>query len=153
MEKIWGCQTFLEQSFEQWEDQVCLFQVRGDSMLMVNKSGVRVMNEKEGYDSRVRVHWEKQGEDYNNHFLFLIGDHRCVDKFGANFAKTWPADLKHKWYIKGETMSELSKNISKRLVEIEPKLLERDIEPFKLEVIPTCLLFNSRVLVSYLTLS
>jgi hypothetical protein len=57
MEKIWGCQTFLEQSFEQWEDQVCLFQVRGDSMMIVNKRGLRVMNEKSGYDSRVRQHW------------------------------------------------------------------------------------------------
>ena len=179
MEKIWGCQTFLEQSFEQWEDQVCLFQVRGDSMMIVNKRGVRVMNEKGGYDSRVRVHWnmevpnqeawlrtddnhpkqvhgsdplrivgdparprafEKQqqfmtqeGAEYPNQFLFLVGDERCVHSYGANFAKTWPNDPKHKYYIKGETMAELSANIAARLQEIEPALAERGVAPFALE--------------------
>ena len=35
MDKIWGCQTFLEQSFEKWEDQVCLFQVFPLTVILV----------------------------------------------------------------------------------------------------------------------
>jgi hypothetical protein len=72
MEKIWGCQTFLEQSFEQWEDQVCLFQVRGDSMMIVNKRGLRVMNEKSGYDSRVRQHWTMEVPNQGGSTAFTL---------------------------------------------------------------------------------
>jgi len=122
MDKIWGCQTFMEQSFEKWDDEVCLFQVRGDSMLMVNKTGKRVMNEKSAYDMRVRKHWEKKDGEYPNHLLFLVGDERCMDTFGANFAKTWPADPNHAYYIKGDTFQELSDNIAARLKTIEAKL-------------------------------
>jgi len=91
-------------------------------MVIVNKEGERVMNEKSAYDTRVRLHWESPEEGYPNHFLFLVGDERCADTFGANFAKTWPADLTNKYYIKGETLTELAANIEQRLVSIEAKL-------------------------------
>jgi len=79
------------------------------------------MNEKSAYDMRVRKHWEG-APSYPNRFLFLLGDERCVDTFGANFAKTWPADMNHKYYIKGDTLEELSANIAARLQAIEGKL-------------------------------
>jgi succinate dehydrogenase/fumarate reductase flavoprotein subunit len=123
MSKIWGCQTWLEQAFEKWEDQVCLFQVRGDSMLMVGREGSRVMNEKMAYDKRVRVHWQKDAaENYPNQFVYLIGDERCVDAHGANFAKTWPADMTDKYYIKSGKGDGSSSNVGALVKKLKERL-------------------------------
>jgi succinate dehydrogenase/fumarate reductase flavoprotein subunit len=130
MDKVWGTQTWFEQSFDQWEDDFCIFNVRGDSMVMVNKEGRRVMNEKAKYDTRVKVHWQPkmmlhEGEDadgpYPNQLLFLIGDERCINLHGADASKTWPSNPNSKYFIKANGIKALSAAIAERLETLEDK--------------------------------
>jgi succinate dehydrogenase/fumarate reductase flavoprotein subunit len=116
MDAIWGSQCFLEESQETFETAACIFMFRGDSNFLVNHTGVRVMNEKSPYNTRVKKHYEP-----GNRLLFEIADQRAVDKYGCNFAKTLPGSPNNKLYIKGKTAEEFSKNLKERLAVVAKK--------------------------------
>merc|ERR1711881_297727 len=83
---------------------------------MVNKKGVRVMNEKAPYNTRVKVHYQP-----DNRLLFIVADKRAVNKYGCNFAKTLPGSPNDKLYVKGKTMQEFGKALRERLAVVGPK--------------------------------
>lgn len=60
--------------------------VPGDSSLVVNREGVRVVNEKLNYNQRGQVHfdWDAGANLYRNQLLFMIYDQRCADVFAGN---------------------------------------------------------------------
>jgi len=110
MDSIWGSQCFVEESQETFETASCIFQFRGDSTFMVNREGVRVIDEKAPYNSRVKMHYEP-----GNRFLFAIADKRAVDMYGCNFAKTLPGNPNDKLYVKGKTIQEFGHALRERL--------------------------------------
>lgn len=129
MDKIWGCETHLEEALKSWETETCIFHMRGDSYFVVNAKGNRVYNEKGAYDKRARVHWAKP----ENKFLMLIGDHRCADTWGAAFGKTWPPNLNDPMYVKGKTIPELAQNLKKRFDKLRNTKLSKSVGNFTLD--------------------
>ena len=58
--------------------------------------------------------------------MFLVADQRCVDHFGANFAKMIPADPNSLIYVRADSAPELQVKLQERLDTLELK------HPFKL---------------------
>jgi len=116
MDFIWGSQCILEESLKTFETESCIFMFRGDSNMMVNHTGVRVMNEKAPYNTRVKEHYKP-----GNRLLFQIADRRAVDLYGCNFAKTLPGSPGDKLYVYGKDVKEFTANMRKRLAEVAPK--------------------------------
>merc|ERR1719253_1199143 len=113
MDRIWGAQCIVEESQEKFETSSCMFICRGDSMILVNRDGRRVMNEKKPYDERARDHWVE-----GNRFLLLVADKRCVDLYGMDFAKSLPGSPNSKYYIKGSSVATFAVEARKRLAKV-----------------------------------
>ena len=94
----------------------------GDSMILVNKYGKRVVNEKRSYNDRTNVHFvfDPTREEYPNQLLFMVFDERSLDAYGGNFP--FPRDRKDARYlISGKTLDELATDMAARLATIADK--------------------------------
>ena len=63
------------------------FVLPGDSMILVNKYGKRVVNEKRDYNDRTQSHfpYDAAHEEYPNHLQFMLFDERSLDAYGGAF--------------------------------------------------------------------
>lgn len=86
MQTAWRTQVILEEALQQRMVGGPVHIPPGDSMIMVNKHGVRVANEKRNYNDRSRVHqyWDPVAVEYPNQFLFLVMDQRTVETYAGN---------------------------------------------------------------------
>ncbi|MDF0545835.1 FAD-dependent oxidoreductase [Sphingobium sp. H39-3-25] len=77
----------------------------GDSMLMVNKHGDRILNEKVRYPDRTQVHfhWDESAKDYRNLIIFMIFDQRTRDLY-AQDAPIPSKDATPAWLLSAPTM-------------------------------------------------
>lgn len=112
-----------------------VFAVPGDSMIMVNKYGRRVVNEKAPYNEQAMAYFEydPQSMEYPNLLLFIVWDQRTYDLWKATEAveKTTPSRLALDNYgnvvyddfhvIKGEDLEDLTRNIGARLEDLTPE--------------------------------
>lgn len=94
----------------------------GDSMVIVNKYGVRVMSEKITYNERGQVHhyWNPSKREYQNLVMFMIYDDAVAQDPSA-FPFRFPipaAGEESAFVIKGATWEELVTNISAKLDSI-----------------------------------
>jgi len=94
----------------------------GDSMVVVNKYGDRVANEKSSYNERGQVHhhWNPGAAEFSNLVLFMIYDDALAQdpsKFRYRFPIPAPGQ-DAPYVIKGDTWEELAKNIDTRLDEL-----------------------------------
>lgn len=90
--------------------------VPGDSMVIVNKYGHRVVNEKRCYNDRTRAHFifDPTRTEYSNQLLFMVVDARCLDLYGGSFP--FPADMREsQFWIAGDNLPALASAIDKRL--------------------------------------
>jgi succinate dehydrogenase/fumarate reductase flavoprotein subunit len=76
MTQVWSAPLVLRRALEDPHGVAGTFVVPGDGMLMVNRQGRRVVNEKAPYNELVRAFfaWDAQGADYPNLPLLLIWD-------------------------------------------------------------------------------
>jgi succinate dehydrogenase/fumarate reductase flavoprotein subunit len=109
-----------------------IFAVPGDSMIIVNKHGRRVANEKGIYNELTTVFFEfdPQKVEYPNLLLFMIWDQRTHDLWAATEAieDTRPSRLALDNYgnvvyddfhiIKGDTIEDLTRNVEVRLEKL-----------------------------------
>ncbi len=91
----------------------------GDSMVVVNKYGDRVTNEKASYNERGQAHhwWNPAKTEFSNLVLFMIYDDALAQdptQFRYRFPIPSPGQ-DAPYVIKGETWEELAKNIDARL--------------------------------------
>jgi succinate dehydrogenase/fumarate reductase flavoprotein subunit len=86
MTNAWRAQVVLEQVLETRSVARDIFHIPGDSMLVVNRFGWRVHNEKRDYNDRTRVHydWNVTAAEQSNRLLFMIYDQRTKDVFAGN---------------------------------------------------------------------
>lgn len=112
----WGTQHPLEQMLENGEVAEHVGVFPGDSVLMVNAAGRRVVNEKLTYHERSKVHFERDADGgLPNHLLFLIYDDFIVDDRTSQ-PNRWPNPEPHeRWVISGATLDELADAIDARL--------------------------------------
>ncbi|MBT4161810.1 MAG: FAD-dependent oxidoreductase [Gammaproteobacteria bacterium] len=122
MHTAWRTEVLLEQALDNRVLPGGTFYLPGDSMIVVNKYGHRVVNEKRNYNDRTRIHfaYNPTREEYSNQLLFMIFDERSLDAFGGNFPI--PEDRRESpWLISADTLEELSGEISQRLEKVASK--------------------------------
>jgi hypothetical protein len=117
MNYAWMCPVPLERSGR--PDLVGMFSVSGDSMLFVDKTGRRVVNEKLPYNELAQTFFRWDGERGEYPYLVLIQiwdqrarEHSASDEYGRLIVPPG-ADDSH--VIKGNTLDELAGAIGKRL--------------------------------------
>jgi succinate dehydrogenase/fumarate reductase flavoprotein subunit len=98
------------------------FQPPGESMLLVNRYGRRVVNEKLVYNELGRKFWEWDGRrgEYPNLALFMVWDQRCED-----FLARWPLEFNpmrldgsDRHVLRGDTLQQLADAIAERLARL-----------------------------------
>ena len=81
----WWDQQVLEAA-DDYANSVCdVWSVPGDGMLMVNRFGVRAVDEKREYESRGRVHHVFEHDEYVNRIMFMIYDERTARQYGGRY--------------------------------------------------------------------
>lgn len=91
----------------------------GDSMVMVNKYGQRVVNEKMSYHDRTQSHfyWNPSRREFSNQILYMIWDSAVAERpeeWLFRFPIPMPGE-EPDYLIKGDTWDELIDNINARL--------------------------------------
>ncbi|MCB2059829.1 MAG: FAD-dependent oxidoreductase [Novosphingobium sp.] len=94
------------------------FVLPGDSMILVNKYGKRVVNEKRDYNDRTQAHfpYDPAHEEYPNHLIFMLFDERSLDAFGGAFPFPAPG-ASQPYMLKGGNWDELFGKIDAQLRE------------------------------------
>jgi hypothetical protein len=96
-----------------------IFAVPGDSLIIVNKSGRRAVNEKAPYQDRTiqMLSWDPHDAEYPNFLMFAIWDQRAADRFPGGFLGAFipgPSDdTSH--VVRGDTLDELATALDERL--------------------------------------
>ena len=123
MDSAWRSQVVLETALQNPVVGAAVNIPPADGMILVNKYGKRVVNEKRNYNDRTRVHqtWDAGKVEYPNQLLFMVFDQRVMDVFGGNYPI--PADIREVSYvISGKTLAELQTNIQARLDSLNAQL-------------------------------
>lgn len=116
LDGAWRTQVLFEEVLESRELGVCAFFLPGDSMVLLNKYGRRVVNEKRCYNDRTRVHfaYDPVRDEYPNQLLFMLFDQRSLDRFGG--AYPMPAKASESPYlVKGENWDALFTRLDAKL--------------------------------------
>jgi len=119
MHTAWRAEVLFEEVLQNRMVARCAFGLPGDSMIVVNKFGRRVVNEKRNYNDRTRVHfvYDPTREEYPNQLLFMVFDERSLDTFGG--AVPFPKDRRQApWLISGDSVGDLSNKIASRLAKL-----------------------------------
>ncbi|CAI10528.1 flavoprotein, possibly 3-ketosteroid dehydrogenase (plasmid) [Aromatoleum aromaticum EbN1] len=115
----WRTQVVLEEALQSRAIGLGAFVLPGDSMIVVNKYGRRVVNEKINYNDRTETHfvYDPVAKEYPNRFQFMVFDERTLDGFGGAFPlpTTRASDP---FLIGGATLAELATNIQARMQKI-----------------------------------
>lgn len=124
MDEAFWAPVVWEQALAHDPSLIANFNCAGDSMLVVNKYGHRIANEKVTYHDRTRSHflWDPTLVEYPNFLQFVVMDKRCRDRYGydgfidltaGNFiprvGETSP------YFLEGETLEELAERFAERL--------------------------------------
>lgn len=123
MDSAWRSQVVLESALQNSVVGAAVNIPPADSMVLVNKHGKRVVNEKRNYNDRTRIHqvWDPVAVDYPNQLLFMVFDQRAMEVFGGNYPI--PADIREVSYVvSGGTLAELQVNLQQRLDSLSDKM-------------------------------
>jgi succinate dehydrogenase/fumarate reductase flavoprotein subunit len=122
LDQAWWGQVPAEIALAMPSTPMLLLFAFGDSMLFVNRDGRRVVNEKAIYNTRPKVHFERdESGELPNRLLFMVYDHALAMEPSAQFPTRWPIppagqDAPH--IIKGETLEDLEAALAERLETI-----------------------------------
>jgi len=119
----WRTQVVVEEALENRALGLAAFVLPGDSMILVNKHGRRIVNEKINYNDRTESHFvfDALEKEYPNFIQFMIFDERTLDAFAG--AYPLPADRRSAPHlISGATLAELAQNIAARLQKIQARI-------------------------------
>jgi len=130
MQNGWNTSVIMDDAFTEPQPLHPVLILGGDSMIVVNKSGRRVGNEKRNYADRLEVQhdYDPATREWPNLALFIIYDQRTVDLCGGFFPFHSNNDRPH-YIISGDTIEELSANIDRRLMGYASKIGGFALEP------------------------
>jgi glycine/D-amino acid oxidase-like deaminating enzyme len=127
MTHAWWDQVVLEAALRTRStirDAVILY---GDSMIVVNKYGHRVMNEKMPYNERGQAHftWDPDRREYPNLLMFMLFDESVMQdsRFARHRYPVPPAgDSDREHVISAPTWDALAEAVDARLAELAPRI-------------------------------
>lgn len=119
MSGAWRTQIVLEEALQSSTLAAGVFFPPGDSMIQVNRYGLRTVNENRNYNDRTEAHgfYDPSEAEFPNQLLFMIYDQRTAEAFAGVYPlpaePTGSAIVLH-----GNTLQELAAGIGHRLKEI-----------------------------------
>ena len=119
MSSAWRTQIMLEEALQSSKLAAGVFFPPGDSMVQVNRHGVRVVNENRNYNDRTEVHgvYDASQAEFPNQLLFMVYDKRTAEGFAGVYPI--PADSNTATQVlKGNSLEELASDIDRRLGEV-----------------------------------
>lgn len=122
MSSAWRTQVVLEEALQSSKLAAGVFFPPGDSMIQVNRHGVRVLNENRNYNDRTEVHgaYDPSNAEFPNQLMFMIYDQRGAEGFAGVYPI--PADPNNTHYvIKADSLEALAEKINARLSEVASK--------------------------------
>ena len=130
MNNGWYSEVVLEQALASSSVSVTMEFPPGDSMIIVNKYGNRVVDEKRNYNVRGRAHFvfDEIENEYPNDLLFMIFDQRSLELFGGNMHMPMPG-VREDYVISAPNMSTMGAAIQARLDSHEGALGKRQLSP------------------------
>lgn len=119
MQSAWRAQIVLEQAVQFSSTPDDVFLPPGDSMILVNKYGRRVINECVNYNERTKVHfiWDAMKHEWPNQFLMMVYDKRTAELFGGRFPLP-PTGTSAPYVIQGDDLPSLGEAIKNRLAKL-----------------------------------
>jgi 3-oxosteroid 1-dehydrogenase len=122
MPSAWRAQIVLEQALQFSSTPDDVFMPPGDSMVLVNRFGRRVVDEKSNYNERTRIHfaWDPVRHEWANLLLFMIYDQRTAELFGGRFPLP-AAGTSAPYVIRAESAGALEHALDARLAELAPR--------------------------------
>lgn len=141
----WRSQVLLEDALKSRFLPRCADFLPGDSMIVVNKYGKRVLNEKRDYNDRGEVHftYDPGREEFTNQVLFMIFDERSIDSAAGLYpfpsGKRLPTSI-----MQAADLPSLARLIEERLAAIASKTGGVSLDPsFEANMIGEVARFNS----------
>lgn len=126
----WRSQALIEEAILNRSLARCVDMPPGDSMFMVSKRGVRVVNEKRNYNDRTEVHltYDPNNAEFPNQLLFIIYDQRTAELYaGGHPLPSTPTGAPY--VITGATLDELASNIGTRMEKIREHIGSIKLSP------------------------
>jgi 3-oxosteroid 1-dehydrogenase len=129
MNEAWHQQEVLEEVLEFSSVPSGVWFLGGDSMIVLNKYGFRLYDEKFVYNERTRTHltWDAVKSEYSNYFQFMIFDDAAIAKGGMMMPPAG-ADMPA-YIIKGDTLDALATAIDDRLASLEDRIPHFRLDP------------------------
>jgi succinate dehydrogenase/fumarate reductase flavoprotein subunit len=115
----WRSQIVLEEALVSRILGAGVFYPPGDSMIQVNRHGVRAVNENRNYNDRTEAHavYDASRAEFPNQLLFMVYDQRTAEAFAGVYPlPETPADAPH--VLVGESVEALTARIGERLADI-----------------------------------
>ena len=130
MTGAWFSEVVLEQALISHSVSLTMEIPPGDSMILVNKYGRRVVDEKHNYNARGRAHFvfDEIENEYPNDLLYMIFDQRALDLFAGDMHLPPPGEQAD-YIISGATLDLLTSAIQQRLDHYETKIGKRSLAP------------------------
>jgi succinate dehydrogenase/fumarate reductase flavoprotein subunit len=126
MNGAWNAEIPLEQALQSPSTPNDIWQPAGDSMILVNKYGIRVTNEKRSYNDRTKVHfyWDPVNQEYPNQILLMVYDQRTRDLYaGSPGGYPIPSqDTSSPDEISAQTFQELGQKVRDRINQISGRV-------------------------------
>jgi 3-oxosteroid 1-dehydrogenase len=122
MASAFRAEIVLEQALSDPSGSHNVFYIMGDSILEVNRYGLRIMDEKRNYNDRAMVHfiWDPLRAEWTNMLTFLIYDKRTATLW-QGFPPLPVQDIPAPYVISSSTLEELAKSIDERLAKLLSK--------------------------------
>lgn len=114
----WRSQVVLGEALADRGVGLGAFVLPGDSMILVNKYGNRVVNEKRDYNDRTQSHfpYDPGREEYPNHLQLMLFDARSLDAFGGAFPLPAPG-ARQPYMVEGSSWADLATKVDAQLAE------------------------------------
>ncbi len=122
MVNAFRAQIIVEQALTDPDGVHNVFYIPGDSVMVVNRYGRRIMNEKRNYNDRAMLHfvWDPQRAEWSNMLLFMIFDRRTASLW-QGFPPYPVSGVDVPYIIKGDSWGDLAREISQRLKALASK--------------------------------